>query len=71
VPANEGVVRAASQALVTAETELAIQEAHVYTDVWNALTPDQQAQLKKGQDQRKSFEGRRRGGPRGGGRGRL
>ena len=46
VPLNEALVRSTTQALATAQTDLAVQEARVFNDVWQLLTPEQQTKLK-------------------------
>ena len=44
-PMNEPLVRSTTQALAAAQTDLAVQEARVYNDVWQVLTLDQQTRL--------------------------
>jgi Spy/CpxP family protein refolding chaperone len=63
VPVNESLVRSTTQALADAETEVAIEQARVYNDVWNVLTPDQQNRLTALQAQRQSSDGARRPRP--------
>ena len=65
VPVNEGLVRSTTQALADAETEVAIEQARVYSDVWQLLTPEQQSRAKALQAQRQGGERGRGGrGPR-------
>ena len=45
VPLNESLVRSSTQALAAAQTDLAVQEARVYNDVWQVLTLDQQTKV--------------------------
>ena len=45
VPLNEALVRSTTQALATAQTDRAVQEARVFNDVWQMLTPEQQTKL--------------------------
>lgn len=45
VPLNESLVRSTAQALALAQTDLAVQEARVFNDVWQLLTPEQQTKL--------------------------
>lgn len=48
VPPNEGAIRAETmQKLALAEADAAVLQAQVQSEVWNVLTPDQQAQAKK------------------------
>jgi Spy/CpxP family protein refolding chaperone len=63
VPVNESLVRSTTQVLADAETEVAIEQARVYNDVCNVLTPDQQSRLKALQGQRQSSDGARRPRP--------
>ncbi len=44
VPVNEGLIRQTTDALADVQAEAAIQRAHVYNQIWAALTPAQQAQ---------------------------
>ena len=64
VPVNEGLVRSTSQVVADAETEVAVEQARIYSDVWAVLTPEQQARLEAVQTQRQSSEGRRGRGAR-------
>jgi periplasmic protein CpxP/Spy len=52
VPVDEQAIRSTSQALAEAQTELALQQARLYTDVYGLLTPEQQATAKKLQAER-------------------
>ena len=54
VPVDEGAIRAVTQQLADAETEAAILQARVHSDVWSVLTPDQQAQAKQLESRRES-----------------
>jgi len=48
VPFDEGAIRAiTTQKLAQAEADAAILQARVHSEVWNVLTPDQQAQAAK------------------------
>jgi protein CpxP len=47
VPVNEALVRSTSQALATAQTDMALLQARIHNDVWGVLTPDQQAKAKE------------------------
>jgi periplasmic protein CpxP/Spy len=47
VPVNEGLIRSTSQALATAQTDMALIQARIHNDVWNLLTPEQQAKAKE------------------------
>jgi len=62
IPADEGMIRSTTQALVEAQTEMAIQQARLQGEIFALLTPDQQAQAKKLQaerNQRAQQQGRR------------
>jgi len=45
--ASQGVQLATTQALADAQTEMAIQQARLRSDIFAMLTPDQQAQARK------------------------
>ena len=47
IPFDESRVRAAMQELAAVETELAVMQARLYSDVFALLTPEQQAQAQK------------------------
>src|SRR4051812_39770091 len=47
IPVDEGLIRSTTQALVDAETEVAIHQARLQSEIFAVLTPDQQAQAKK------------------------
>ena len=51
VPLNEALVRSTTQALATAQTDLAVQEARVFNDLWQLLTPEQQTRVLAQQSQ--------------------
>jgi protein CpxP len=54
VPVDEGAIRAVTQQLADAETDMAILQARVHSEVWSVLTPDQQAQAQKLESSRES-----------------
>ena len=54
VPFNEGLIRSTTQALVEAQTELAIQRARMQGEIFAFLTPEQQAQARKLQADREA-----------------
>ena len=54
MPLDEGQVRASTQAVVDAETELALERARIRSEVFTLLTPEQQAQAQKAQATRES-----------------
>jgi len=54
IPVNEGAIRSTTAEVVAAETDVAIQEAHLRADIIALLTPQQQDQLKKAQAQRQA-----------------
>ena len=47
IPVDEGLIRSTTQALVEAQTEMAIQRARLQSEIFALLTMDQQAQVKK------------------------
>jgi len=62
IPVDEGLIRSTTQALVDAQTEMAILQARLRSEIFTLLTPDQQAQVRKLQaerNQRAQQEGRR------------
>jgi protein CpxP len=52
IPVDEGLIRSTTQALVEAQTEMAIQQARLHSEIFALLTPDQQAQARKLQAER-------------------
>ena len=52
IPVDEGLIRSTTQALVEAQTEMAIQQARLQSEIFALLTPDQQAQVRKLQVER-------------------
>jgi Spy/CpxP family protein refolding chaperone len=65
MPVNEGLIRSTTQALVEAQTELAVQQARMRSEIFALLTATQQEQLKKLQADRESrIQQRERRGPR-------
>ncbi len=64
---NEGAIRAVATDLATAEGDAAVQRAFVRSQVWQLLTPDQQAnaleleaEMKERMEQRRARRGERR-----------
>jgi Spy/CpxP family protein refolding chaperone len=47
MPVDEGLIRSTTQALVDAQTEMAIQQARLQSEIFALLTPAQQEQLQK------------------------
>lgn len=47
VPVNEAAVRQAAAALAAIQADVAVDQARLHADVWNILTPDQQAKAKE------------------------
>lgn len=45
VPANEPAIRTATLALAEVEADFAVHQARLQTEIWNSLTPDQQARV--------------------------
>jgi protein CpxP len=60
VPANEGLIRSTTQSLATADTDMAILQARVHSDVWTLLTPEQQAKAKELREQRAARQEQRK-----------
>lgn len=52
VPVNEALIRSTSQALATAQTDMALLQARIHSDVWGLLTPEQQAKAKELKEKR-------------------
>jgi Spy/CpxP family protein refolding chaperone len=52
IPVDEGAIRSTTQAIVEAQTEMAIQQARLQGEIFSLLTPDQQAQVRKLQAER-------------------
>ena len=66
IPADEGLIRSTTQALVEAQTEMAIQQARLQSEIFALLTPAQQDQVRKLQAEREARlqTARQRGAPR-------
>ena len=60
VPVNEGLIRSTTQSLAAAETDMAILQARVHSDVWTLLTPEQQAKAKELREQRAARQEQRK-----------
>ena len=69
VPFDEPAIRSTTQALVDAQTQLALQRAKLRSDIFALLTPDQQAQAVKLQSERDARRSERRGQTQPGGKG--
>ena len=54
VPLNESLVRSTTQSLALAQTDLAVQEARMFNDIWQLLTPEQQGKLRTLQADRRA-----------------
>jgi Spy/CpxP family protein refolding chaperone len=52
VPLNEGLIRATTQALADAQADVAIQQARMQHEIFLALTPAQQEQVRAAQAER-------------------
>lgn len=52
LPVNEGLIRETTAALAELQAEVAIRQAHVHSQVWAVLTPEQRAQATTGRAQR-------------------
>ena len=60
IPVDETRITSATQDLVQAQVELAIQEARLNADIWALLTPEQQAQATKARAAREARQAERR-----------
>lgn len=60
VPVNEQLIRSTSHELAEAQTEMALQQARMHSEVFALLTPEQQAQAKKLQAEREQRVEQRR-----------
>lgn len=60
LPVNETLITSTSQDLAQAQTEMAIQEARLNSEIWSILTPEQQAQATKLRAERKAQMEQRR-----------
>ena len=60
-PVDEQAIRSTTQALVEAQTEVAIQHARLRSDILALLTPEQQAQAAKLKAEREARQTERRG----------
>jgi protein CpxP len=60
VPLNEGQIRATTQALAEAQTELALQQARMRSEIFQLLTPEQQAEAQRLQQLRQTRMEQRR-----------
>jgi Spy/CpxP family protein refolding chaperone len=47
IPVNEGAIRSTTFALAEAQTEAAIQQARINSEIWTVLTAAQQEQVRK------------------------
>lgn len=54
VPTDEGLIRSTGAELATAQTEAALVRARVHSDVYQVLTPEQQAKAKELKAQREA-----------------
>jgi periplasmic protein CpxP/Spy len=54
LPVNEGLIRSTTQALAEAQTEAAIQQARMQSEIFALLTPAQQEQARKLQAERET-----------------
>jgi Spy/CpxP family protein refolding chaperone len=54
IPIDEQLIRSTAQALAEAQTDMALQQARLYSDVYGLLTPEQQATARKLQAERET-----------------
>ncbi len=60
VPTDEALVRSTSQALSSAQTEMAVLRARIHSEVWSLLTPEQQQKATELKAQRETWMKQRR-----------
>jgi Spy/CpxP family protein refolding chaperone len=60
IPVDEGLIRSTTQALVEAQTEMAIQQARLQSEIFALLTPAQQEQAQKLRAEREARFGQQR-----------
>jgi Spy/CpxP family protein refolding chaperone len=60
LPVDEARITSATQDLVQAQVDLALQEARLNADIWALLTPEQQAQATKARAEREARQADRR-----------
>ena len=60
VPANEAAIRTATLALAEVQADFAIHQARLQTEIWNSLTPEQQARVNELRSQRQERRPERR-----------
>jgi periplasmic protein CpxP/Spy len=60
LPVDENQIRATTQALTAAQTDAAVARAHVQSDIFAVLTPDQQAKVKEARERRENRMNERR-----------
>jgi periplasmic protein CpxP/Spy len=53
-PVNEGLIRSTAQTLANAQTDMALLQARIHTEVWSLLTPEQQEKAKQLKAQRQA-----------------
>jgi Spy/CpxP family protein refolding chaperone len=53
-PVNEGLIRSTTQALAEAQTDMALLQARIHSEVFSILTPEQQEKAKQLREQRES-----------------
>jgi Spy/CpxP family protein refolding chaperone len=58
-PVSENAVRTAALALAEAQADLAVHQARVQNEIFNALTAEQQAEVRKRQAERDARQGAR------------
>jgi periplasmic protein CpxP/Spy len=59
IPVNEALIRSTTEDLAEAQTEVAIQQARLQTEIFGLLTPEQQAEAKKRQTARETRQQQR------------
>ncbi len=54
MPVNEGLIRSTTQTLANAQTDMALVQARIHSEVWTLLTPEQQEKAKQLKSQRET-----------------
>jgi hypothetical protein len=54
VPTNEGLIRSTTQALAEAQTDMALLQSQVHSEIHSILTPEQQERARQLREQRES-----------------
>ena len=53
-PVNDGLIRSTAQALANAQTDMALVQARIHSEMWSLLTPEQQEKAKQLKSERET-----------------